>query len=178
MAEFYGCFSTENCLMNVLKELAKKASKKETIKTVLEETTYCFYWNAPATTASLEAFEIQYNCILPTDYKDFLLISNGAVIFKSEHEDDGYKLLGLEEIENETQELRRLGYDIPNNWYCFIQCLFNDDILLFDLQNSGSYYIIDGDVGYPPAEWKRFESDVNKFFIKLFQCNGSMYWRW
>mgnify|MGYP004502521293 CR=1 FL=1 len=48
---------------------------------------------------------------MPDDYKEFLLISNGAILYKSEYEDDGYKLLSLEEMEEVTQEMKDDGYE-------------------------------------------------------------------
>ena len=164
--------------MNILKELAKKANRKETIKTVLETTTCFFHWNSPVSIKELETFELLHDCSLPDTYKEFLLVSNGSIIFKSEHEDDGYKLLGLREIEETTQDLKESGYDIPERCYCFLECLFSDDILLLDLRKKGCYSIIDGDVGYPAAEWESIRFKLNDFFIKLCQCNGAMFWRW
>lgn len=111
------------------------------------------------------------------DYKEFLLTSNGAILYKSEYEDDGYKLLSLEEMEKVTQEMKDDGYDISDKCYCFLQCLFSDDVLLFDLQKEADY-IMEGDVGYPADEWEYIGSDINTFFIRLCQCNGAMYWRW
>lgn len=163
--------------MNILKELVKKASEKITVKTLLREEIYCFQWNTPATIEDIEAFECRNQCSLPSDYKEFLLTSNGAIIFKSEYEDDGYKLLSIEEMEKVTQEMKDDGYDISDKCYCFVQCLFSNDVLLLNLQKQTNY-IIDGDVGYPSNEWKCIRSDVNKFFIRLCQCNGAMYWRW
>ena len=83
----------------------------------------------------------------------------------------------LEEIELVTQEIRNEGYDISDSWYCFIQCLFCDDILLLDL-NKEKNYIVDGDVGYPSSEWEYINSDINTFLARLCQCNGAVYWRW
>lgn len=163
--------------MNILKELVKTVSGKTTIKTLLGEEMYCFHWNDPATIEGIESFELRNQCSLPNDYKEFLLTSNGGIIFKSEYEDDGYKLLSIEEMEEVTQEMKDYGYDISDKCYCFIQCLFSDDVLLLDLKRQTNY-IIDGDVGYPSIDWEYIKSDVNKFFIRLCQCNGSMYWRW
>ncbi len=164
-------------VMNILKELVKTVNEKVKIKSVLGEETYCFMWNTPATVEDIHAFENRNECRLPNAYKEFLLSSNGAILYKSEYEDDGYKLLGLEEMEDVTQEMKDDGYDISDKCYCFLQCLFNNDVLLFDLQKEVDY-IIDGDVGYPSDEWKYIGLDINTFFIRLCQCNGAMYWRW
>ena len=163
--------------MNILKQLVKTVNDKVTVKTLLGEETYCFHWNTPATIEDVEKFEFRNQCSLPNDYKEFLLTSNGAIIFKSEDEDDGYKLLSVEELEEVTQEMRDVCYDIPNKCYCFAQCLFSDDVLLLDLRRKTNY-IIDGDVEYPSTAWGYIKSDVNQFFIRLCQCNGAMYWRW
>lgn len=163
--------------MNILKELVKRVKSDITVKTLLEEETYCFQWNAPTTIEDIQVFEYRNKCSLPNDYKEFLLTSNGAIIFRSMCEDDGYKLLSIEEMEEVTQEMRDDGYDIPDKCYCFVKCLFSDDVLLFDLQKQTNY-IMDGDVGYPSNEWEYIKSDVNTFFIRLCQCNGAMYWRW
>lgn len=81
--------------MNVLKEMADRVKGQVTIKTILGEEVYGFYWNEPATLEKIEAFENRNNCKIPEDYREFLLISNGAIIYKSEseYEDDGYSVL-------------------------------------------------------------------------------------
>lgn len=163
--------------MNVLKELIKRINGKITVKTVLGDETYCFKWNTPALVEDINSFEKRNECSLPDYYKEFLLIANGAIIYRSEYEDDGYKLLGIEEIEKVTNEMKNDGYDIPDKCYCFFQCIFSNDILLLDLKKENNY-IIDGDVGYPSEEWEYINGDLNTFFIRLCQCNGDMYWRW
>lgn len=163
--------------VNVLKELANKKNDKIMVKTILGEEIYCFSWNEAANPESIKNFEDKNKCVLPNDYKEFLLTSNGAIIYKSEYEDDGYKLLSIEEIEKVTQEMKNDGYDLGDKCYCFAQCLFSDDILLFDLTKRTNY-IVDGDVGYPSDEWDYIKTDVNTFFVRLCQCNGAMYWRW
>ena len=156
-----------------------KTKGKITVKTLWGEETYCFLWNAPARLEEIEAFECKNKCSLPNYYKEFLLDSNGAIIYSTEdeYEDSGYKLLSIEEIEQVTQDMKAISYDIPDKWYCFMQCLFSPDILLFDL-NKQTNYIIDGDVEYPVAEWEYIKADINMFFSRLCQCNGAMYWRW
>lgn len=163
--------------MNVLKKVVNQSSNKMTIKTLLAEESYSFLWNKPACEDEIKSFEVRNNCKLPKDYKEFLLVSNGAIIFKSDYEDDGYKLLSVEEMETITQEMKVDGYDILDKCFCFMQCLFSEDVLLFDLRKETNY-IIDGDVGYPSNEWNYVNSNVNTFFARLFQCNGAMYWRW
>lgn len=164
--------------LNFLKKVVEKTCKETVvIKTLFGQETFHFLWNNPATDEEIIEFENKNECKLPSVYKEFLLVANGGIIFKSENEDDGYKLLSIAEIDEVTREMRNNGYDIVNNIFCFMQCLFSQDILLFDL-NKEKKYILDGDVGYPSNEWEYINADVNTFFIRLFQCNGAMYWRW
>ena len=80
-------------------------------------------------------------------------------------------------MEEVTQEMQEVGYDIPEKCYCFMQCLFSSDVLLFDLKRK-TKYIMDGDVAYPSNQWVYINGGVNEFFVRLCQCNGAMYWRW
>lgn len=41
-----------------------------------------FEWREPASDLEIKKFEIQHNIILPADFKKFLKISNGAILFK------------------------------------------------------------------------------------------------
>ena len=45
------------------------------------------------------------------------------------------------------------GYSIPDKCFCFLQCLFSDDVLILDLHKETNY-IINGDVGYSSDEWE------------------------
>ena len=132
--------------MNILKDLVNRVNEKVMIKTVFGEETYYFMWNDPATAEDIQAFENRNECSLPDDYKEYLLISNGAILYKSEYEDDGYKLLSLEEVEEVTQEMKDDGYDISDKCYCFLQCLFSNDVLLLDLQKKTNYIELPGQI--------------------------------
>lgn len=164
--------------MNIVKRImdATRSGKIE-VKNIFCKEQYSFVWKDPVSTEELAAFERETGYRLPNDYTEFLLLSNGAVLFKSAFEEDGYKLLGLPEIIQETQAMTKAGYSIPEGYYCFCQCLFNDDVLFFDL-NQEKNYIVDGDVGYPPSAWKHISGDLNHFLIRLCICNGATYWRW
>lgn len=111
--------------MNVLKELNKRLQGKVTVKTVFGDETYCFKWNTPASVENIDDFEKRNECRLPDEYKEFLFTSNGAIIYKSEYEDDGYRLLSIEEVEIATKEMKKDGYFIPDMCWCFLQCLIN-----------------------------------------------------
>ena len=116
--------------MNILKELAGKINGQIVLRTALDEENCSFLWNEPATIEEIEAFEKKHQCSFPEAYKEFLLISNGATLFKTESGSNGYQLLSLKEMEEETQEIREDGYIISDKCYCFIKFLFNGMLLL------------------------------------------------
>ncbi|MFA5384759.1 MAG: SMI1/KNR4 family protein [Eubacteriales bacterium] len=53
-----------------------------------------FEWNTPATNEDIQVFEKENKIILPDGYKEFLLISNGALLFK----DNEYGQWGCKEM--------------------------------------------------------------------------------
>ncbi len=157
-------------------ELRKK--KIATCKSLIgQEETFLFDWNDPVTEKEIISFENESGWKLPIEYKKFLLVSDGAIIYRTLGEDDGYRLLGINEIVDYTNELKSYGYEFKNSWLCFLQCLFSADIMLFDTLRK-NHYIIDGDVGYPEADWEYLNGNFRDFIINLYQCNGAMYWRW
>ena len=165
--------------MNILSELIKATeynSKLQTTSLLGQTETYSFFWNPSISLDDIKKFETKTKVKLPTDYKDFLLVSNGGVIYNIESENSGYRLLGLNEIEQLTEELKEYGYEIPNGWYCFMECLFSDDVMFFDLSNNAR--IIDGDMGYPIDEWNTINGSFRTFMTRMYQCNGAMFWRW
>lgn len=162
--------------MNLCKELRKK-NEFCFCSLLGDQRKYIFEWKDPVSEEQIDSFVKKTGHILPKEYIDFLKISNGATIYKSKYEDDGYKLFGLDQLLKKTEELNEWGYDIESSWLCFCQCLFSNDVLLIDLKKERNY-ILDGDVGYPSNEWEYLNGDFNTFMARLYQCNGAMYWRW
>lgn len=164
--------------MNAINKMIEAtASGLVHVKNIFFEENYQFFWNKPATEAEIEDFSKDAGFKIPPDYRELLMATNGAVIFKSKYEDDGYRLLSLRELKIVNQELKNVGYDIPDGYLCFCQCLFSEDILLID-SNRNKNYIVDGDMGYPCSMWKHLSGDFNSFLINLCLCNGSNFWRW
>ena len=164
--------------MNIIRKIIEATKEGNAqAKNIFYTKNYHFLWNSPATEIDIINFSADTGIEIPPIYRDILLETNGAVLFMSEGEDDGFRLFGLNELKAANLELVKAGYDIPNGYFCFCQCLYCDDYLLIDMNHSKNY-IIDGDVGYPPSEWKHLHGDLNSFLINLCMCNGATYWRW
>lgn len=163
--------------MNILVELVKKASGNIEVGDAIKKEIYSFSWKQPADQEKIVKFEKENGVCLPDYYKEFLACADGGIIYKSLYEDDGYELLGIDSVEEYTKELVRNGYDIPEGCFCFLKCLFSDDVVLFNLKKQTDF-LLDGDVGYPVNMWEYLKSNLNVFFARLIQSNGAMYWRW
>jgi len=168
--------------MNILEQIKLKAASSKYLEfsNILGEVgKWGFSWNAPVTQIEIEKLEKENGIFLPSEYKKFLSISNGATLFETPGEESGYKFLGINEIISSTEEMRQWGYDLREDWFVFMKVLFSSDVLIFDLSKKDTNkYIIDGDVGYPVREWTYLSGGVDKLFARIYQCNGSMYWRW
>lgn len=171
--------------MKQIKLLKERTSTKNTLSytDIFGQTIEVgFLWENPASEEEIHEFESSNNIKLPKSYKEFLMVSNGAVIYEDiEYGGSGYKILGLNEILESTKDRIEWGYDLKGYCIVFAEVMSNSDFLLFDLKKSednGKDYIIDGDTGYSVDEWKYIKGDFFYFINRLITTNGSMYWRW
>ena len=95
-----------------------------------------FKWNNPVSEIDIFSFEKENNIIIPKDYKEFLLLCDGGIIYEDEYGDGGYELLGIHNILNETKYIYDLGYNIDNSKLLFFKSLYTEDYLMFDSVNK------------------------------------------
>lgn len=167
---------------NALEELyVQSQGKEELICTDLLGKTekYQFEWQPPISQEKLNELILNNNLKLPEEYINFLLMSDGAILYNNE-ENAGYQLLSLEDAVNFTNEMRKSGYDdIKKEWLIFMTNLFDSDWLLIDMDKiNNRIYIIDGVVEYRADHWKYLKGDFRIFMNQLFRVNGIQYWRW
>jgi len=141
-----------------------------------------FEWKNPATDFEIEDFEKTHNIILPTGFKDFLKISNGAMIFKDiQYGQWGCKILGLDEIIDISNQVNSWGYELKSEWLVFATWLGDCDILVFDLnksKNGVNNYIVYGEQGESVDNWVNIKGDFVKWIDRLIVAQGAKYWRW
>ena len=170
--------------MKSLKVLKSKLSEDdilryENVHGVIEEA--AFKWNPPATNNQIIQFEKKYSIKLPESFYRFLKISNGAELFKEvEYLGWGCKIFGLDDIVEITEERRRWGYQIKDDWIVFGEWFDNGDLLIFDIGSLrvGRSYIVDGNIGYPVENWRYISSDFEIWMNRLILVHGDKYWRW
>lgn len=165
-------------IIDLLYERTKPSGQLETIDLLGRSQKYTFSWNEPISLDTLNELKNRYGLTLPREYEQVILKWNGAILF-NDAEGAGYQLLSLAEALQATAEMRSIGYEFPDSWLVILKPLFCEDILVLDMiASNGKCHIIDGDIGYPIAEWKHLNGDLEHIFVRLFQANGAMYWRW
>lgn len=141
-----------------------------------------FEWREPVTELEIKDFETQHNIILPKDFKNFLKISNGAMLFKDiQYGQWGCKIYGLDEIIDISNQVKSWGYELRPGWLVFATWLGDCDILLFDLIKSEAginNYIIDGEQGERVEDWINIKGSFEKWIDRLIVAQGAKYWRW
>ncbi|MDR0292925.1 MAG: SMI1/KNR4 family protein [Oscillospiraceae bacterium] len=141
-----------------------------------------FEWVEPATNIKIQLFEADNNIALPSTYKDFLKISNGAVLFKDiKYGQWGCKIFGLDELIYTSKQANIWGYALKSEWLVFAQWLGDCDILVFDLNRSASgekNYILDGEEGESVNNWQFINGSFEKWIDRLIVSQGAKYWRW
>jgi hypothetical protein len=171
--------------MNPIKALKSRLSSNDTIFVQNEGGQLFeagFNWNIAATSQDIMTFENSNHIILPEEYKEFLKISNGALMFKDiKYGQWGCNILGLNDILNITNRKKEEGYRLKNYMIVFATWLGDCDVLVFDLNkyNTGEkHYIIDGDQGYQTSDWLYIRGDFGKWIDRLIVAQGAKYWRW
>jgi len=141
-----------------------------------------FEWNSSVTDIEISKFEKENSLQLPESYKEFLRISNGAILFKDmQYSQWGCKILGLEDLISTTKKVTEWGYKLNPSWLVYATWLGDVDLLIFDLDKYASKernYIIDGEQGEPVGNWCNIKGDFSKWIDRLIISQGAKYWRW
>ena len=176
--------STE-VLMKSIVSLKSRISDRGTI-TVQNEDGFVgeagFEWRAPANDIQINDYETSRSVSLPYSFKEFLKISNGAVLFKDTiYGQWGCKILGVDELNNMAVQVKSWGYELKPEWIVFATWLGDCDMLVFDLSKCNSKnndYILDGEQGEKVDDWDIIKGDFAKWIDRLIVSQGAKYWRW
>ena len=135
-----------------------------------------FEWEKPASDGEIKGFEETNGIMLPQIFKDFIKISNGAVLFKDiKYGQWGCKILGLNELMDMAMHVKKMGYQLKPEWIVFATWLGDGDILIFDLKKSSSgdkNYIVDGEQGEKINNWPTINGDFAKWLDRLIVSQG------
>lgn len=140
-----------------------------------------FEWNQPASELDIMLYEKNSGIILPQSYKEFLKLSNGAILFKDKKYGQwGCKVYGASELTVINEQIRTWR-QIPDSWLVFATWIGDGDMLMFDINKykaGEKNYIIDGDECDSENDFCYIKGDFEKWIDRLIVSQGSKYWRW
>ena len=169
-------------MFNALDELFARTQENDELEwmDLLGNRSKCiFKWKPAIEPGKLIELREKNHLNLPESYCEFLLKSNGAVLYDDDDEDSGYKLLSLEEAIAFTKEMKEVGYNLKEEWFIFMTTFFSSDMFIFDMKKlETDTYIIDGIGDYSEREWKYIRGDFRIFMNRLFIANGCQYWKY
>ncbi|WP_312472017.1 SMI1/KNR4 family protein [Neobacillus sp.] len=135
-----------------------------------------FTFNKPITYHELEQFIAKNHLTLPTEYKDFLLLHNGAELFTNEY---GYSfcLYSIEEMireYNSMQDYSDVDYFLKN---CYPIGYFVDrGTLLLDVSKFNQTNEVN--VLLSGIETISFYCDLKTWLERMIIAQGNAYWEW
>jgi len=110
---------------------------------------------------------------LPEDYKNFLGIYNGGILFQIE-DIGGFKFLGTDELVKEnTFQKENFGEDWNENIILFCLCIGDGEYLGFKIDDNKIVHCIMDEI---PSNWKIIENSFNELVTKLIDERGRKYW--
>ncbi|CAJ1001053.1 SMI1/KNR4 family protein [Brevibacillus aydinogluensis] len=135
-----------------------------------------YVWNEPATEAEILSLIETTGWMIPEDYKEFLLLHNGASLFVAEM--SAMKLHSINEILTYFEEYEEFyKYSYPKSWYMIGTYHGYGEYLFIDServkQGKKDYLVIveEGDTQRVPLN---FEEWIDRFIV----CQGEHFWNW
>jgi hypothetical protein len=128
-----------------------------------EKFNYTFY--EPVDKEDLKRFECKYNCTLPEDYKNFLLITNGIMFYNSAD----FKLFNLDEV---IEDKEYMGF--KEGIYPIGYIL--EDYIAIDINTeNNNIYVGNACSG---DEYYSLNCNFTVFMDRLIISNITNYWTW
>ena len=149
-------------------DLYKKDSRGNNIIVKLKK-------NPPTNIEDIGTVERQIKLLIPKQYIEFLLFSNGMELYNYDNI-DGLKLLSLQEIEMYTAYSRNtFEEDWQDNILIFGKIIGEDNYLGFKIYEE-YYEIVDCYFEQLPSEWETIDGTFDGFLTKYLTGNGNKYW--
>jgi hypothetical protein len=134
-----------------------------------------FYFSDPLSEEEINRFCAEYQVSFPDDYKEFMLMSNGADLFYDDAYGSGVSVLSLENIVNVIKE------DEPPNHLLPIVSITDWGFLFVDCErwNRGEKdYLVWREFGYSFDEVININSNFGLWFDRIIVAQGAVFWDW
>lgn len=161
----------ENAIYNILNSLKKRLDKDNQLTVNLFDEfsfTAKFKFNAPASLESIKKFSNMHNVNIPNDYRDFLLLHNGAELFRGKYEAP-IVLYGLQQIDINLINQVPSGF-LPIGYYPdtgFIMINYKG------YKHSKSSYLWQLD-----SDFIDLKCDFKTWLNRILVAQGMNYWEW
>lgn len=128
-------------------------------------------FNPPATEEELQKLPF----IVPEDYKEFLRLHHGGLIFNDPKYGGGFELFTIDQI----LEFRAIpGYDFPDDWFPIAYGYDSCCLIITDKTVGNGYlYVMETGVNFEEDDMyigMTFEDWLEKFIV----AQGSKFWEW
>ena len=169
----------ESSILNVLEALKTRLDENDQLDVHSTSGDYQkigFNFNKPITIDKLEQVIAENGLILPNEYRDFLLLHNGAEFFTYEY---GYSfcLYSIEEMINEYNSMKNscdVEYILEN---CYpIGYVVDRGPLLLDLSNFQKTNKVT--ILLRSIETINFHCDLTTWLERMIIAQGNAYWEW
>ncbi len=132
--------------------------------------------NPGASASEIQTVKTYFEDLLPQDYIDFLIYTNGADFFNYDNL-DGFRFFNSISIvkQNAFQKENYAEY-WQDNIILFCDCIGEGNFLGFRILDDGTYQILDCFHEQIPDEWKPFGTSFDFFLEELIDRKGSKYW--
>lgn len=117
---------------------------------------------------------------LPDDYRSFLEVSNGALLYPWKRNDGGVRLLGVPQEVDDRCLIYRLADLNPATQPYFIVAVLNVEGEPLAMGPDGAVYFLDHDEG--PVHWargigvERIGDSLESFVLELAARRGAWWW--
>jgi len=128
-------------------------------------------FNPPATEEELQKLPF----IVPEDYKEFLRLHHGGVLFNDPKYAGGFELFTIDEI----LEFRAIpGYDFPDNWFPVAYGYDGCCLIITDkMMGRGYLYVMETGINFEEHDMY-IGMTFEDWFEKFIMAQGSKFWEW
>lgn len=176
----------EKSFLKTLEVLAQRAAPENRLEVMHSSHvwTASFEWQAAATEDEILYLEQTLGQRLPTDYREFLRMHNGVVLYKDlKYGQWGFQLYGTHELAVENREwAENLSGKWRAQFIAFAENLGDANVLVFDTSqptpDGASYAVLEGNAFDNPQEWVCASRSFHEWLEHLVTAQGDKYWEW
>jgi len=143
-----------------------------------------FEWYKSATESDASELENELGLVLPKDYRAFLLMCDGAVLYKDlRYGQWGFHLYSSLELPVKNHEWKQsLRGKWSDNLIAFAENQGESNVLVFDTNRPTSdglgYAVVEANPYDPPQDWTCASRSFHEWLEHLITAQGDKYWEW